>query len=218
MSVYPSSVSWLVLALTSKVFHFFLFIVLDWQPSNQRPLPKDSWKQIVPPPRGLFCSTRASYLLHKEHYEVQRSDLHIRQVCQSWKSTCMMNNLGPEFNYKSNVNFTMLNLFKLPFFKIKPSESFKCNPVYFTYAGNGRKQSECTTRFYNLSLFRLLCSFLTMFCHFCILTYNSTWLLLLEYLHLHLSPLIFSTVLRCMSEKSFDIIVLNIFYLVLYLF
>lgn len=77
VSLHPSSVSQLVFVLTSKVFNFFLFFVLDWLPSNQRPPPKDSSKQIVPPPRGLFCSPRASYLLHEEHYEVRRSDLHI---------------------------------------------------------------------------------------------------------------------------------------------
>lgn len=90
VSLHPSSVSQLVFVLTRKVFNFFLFFVLDWLPSNQRPPPKDSSKQIVPPPRGLFCSPRASYLLHKEHYEVRQS-------------TCMMNNLGPEVNYKSEV-------------------------------------------------------------------------------------------------------------------
>lgn len=48
------------------------------------------------------------------------------------------------------MNFTILNLFNLPVFNIKPSESFKCNLVHFTHAGNGRKQSECTTRFCNV--------------------------------------------------------------------
>lgn len=60
----------------------------------------------------------------------------------------------------------MLNLFNLLVLNIKSSESFKCNPVHFTYAGNSGEQSECTTRFYNLSLLGLLvlCSFLTVFC------------------------------------------------------